>query len=344
MTTSILHPDLRGHFLGVGSLVEEKEHEALEYIRDIQLPYTYQRPARQEEDMIRQFGVLVEGFEENGTFILDVDLDAFRHMLSDAEGLLPPKQNFESLVTVKEQGPYEFLKTQVTAPATMCYSIRGEDGRQLLTPQMFKFFSTLTQRIMQGYLGYFEDDVAQLVICQDDPSFGFVAEAIDVGNVPGLTAKHIMDVTESLFPNNVIPAYHYCYDWRVLKENGRHLIWQGKPKIAHLDMIMYPPDVDAEQAELINTFLLKGGAIALGVLPNIDSAYDRPVLEYFKESLHRTLSTLSNSGVSLEILEESMMVSTQCGLSGASPQLAREIHENDKKYPLIVRETFQSFR
>ncbi len=310
----------------------------------MKLPYAFQRPAKPEEDMLRQFGAFLDGFEEQGTFIYDVDYDAYNAMIHDDEEIVPEKTYFSSLYELSQYCPFPFLKTQLTAPSTMCYSIRGMDGRQHLTPQMFRFFSRLMSRVALGYVSFFKDQVENLIICQDDPSFGFVSEAIEVGNVHGLTARFMMNTTDQIFPRGTIPAYHYCYDWRVLSENGTHLIWESKPKIAHIDMITYPPDVEETQAELINSFLQSGGAIALGVLPNVDSTYAESVLSYFEKSLERTMSVLVKSGVNINLLEENSMVSTQCGLSGASPELSREIHQNDQRYAEIFESLCKSLR
>jgi len=342
LVRSILPYDLLGHFLGVGSLVEKQSGEALEYVLNLKLPYTYQTPSIQEEDMIRQFGAVLENFEKEGTFIFDVDRDSFTDMMGDTDALLPYQSHFHSIYDIIEYGPFNFLKTQLTAPASMCYSIRDSSGTQLLTPQMFKFFTSLMSRISKGYFQHFKDSVQTLMVCLDDPALGFVIDMIENGKAPGLIPKQIMGSTDSILPSGVIPIYHYCYDWRILISEGSHLLWESSPKIAHLDMVSYPPNIDSEQAELVNNFLETGGGIALGVLPNIDTAYERGVLPVFEESLLRTLRLLQESGVDLSLLQSNSLVSTQCGLSGASPQISREIHNGDEKYPEIVDRSFKS--
>ena len=180
------------------------------------------------------------------------------------------------------------------------------------------------------------------MVCLDDPALGFVIDMIENGKAPGLIPKQIMGSTDSILPSGVIPIYHYCYDWRVLNSEGIHLLWESGPKIAHLDMVSYPPNIDSEQAELVNNFLEAGGGIALGVLPNVDTAYERGVLPIFEESLLRTLQLLQESGVDLSLLQSNALVSTQCGLSGASPEVSREIHNGDERYPEIVDRSFKS--
>ena len=106
-------------------------------------------------------------------------------------------------------------------------------------------------------------------------------------------------------------------------------------------MVSYPPEIDRDQAELVNGFLQKGGAIALGVLPNTDSPYELPVLEVFRKHLANTLRLFGESGVDLALLEQNTMVSTQCGLSGASAGISKRIHTEDHKYPEIVKEVFK---
>ena len=337
-----LPPELAGHFLGVGSLVESYFGEAMDYVLNLALPYAYQRPKLPEEDMIRQFGALLDGFERDGTFIYDITLDAFNEMIEDEDSLFPEKTHFHSLYDLKDKGPFTYFKAQVTAPASMCYSIRDSSGLQHLTPQMFRFFASLIERVGKGYLEHFRDVVKTLFVCVDDPALGFVVEMIEAEKAPGLTPKHIMKVTDGMVSQFEVPLYHYCYDWRALESEGIHLLWESSPKIAHLDMVSYPPDIEPNQAELINRFLEQGGGIALGVLPNNDSAYEEPVLDVFKSSLTKTLNLLNTSGVDLNLLENNSLVSTQCGLSGASPQLSREIHLADAKYPEIVSQAFRN--
>jgi hypothetical protein len=344
LAKSILPEKLVGRFFGVGSLTEAVLDDAQDYVLDLALPYAYQRPESPEEDMIRQFGALLKGFEDEGTFIYDASLDAYREMLQNDNPLLPLPENFRSIYALPKGRRFPFFKSELTAPSTMCYSIRGIDGKQHLTPQMFRFYSTLMSRVAKGYQKHFADSVEKMIICQDDPSFGFVAEAIKVGNAPGLTARQMMKTTDSIYPDGIIPAYHYCYDWRVLEEEDTHLIWESKPKIAHLDLITYPPVVDEAQAELMNRFLDSGGCIALGILPNVDSAYHESVIEYFRKSLRTTLSHLAATGVSMDLLQTRCLVSTQCGLSGATPSLAKEIHLHDKRYSEIVMEMLKEYR
>jgi hypothetical protein len=195
------------------------------------------------------------------------------------------------------------------------------------------------ERIGTGYLKHFEKNVQTLFVCLDDPAFGFVADLIETGKAPGLSARQIMKVTDRILSLFKVPIYHYCYDWRILESEGIHLLWNSAPKIAHLDMIAYPPDISSEQSELINRFLEQGGGIALGVLPNTDAGYNGSVIDVFKQSLTKTLKLLEKSGVDLNLLRYNMLVSTQCGLSGASPKLSREIHQGDTKYPEIVANT-----
>jgi hypothetical protein len=328
----------------VGSLVESQFGKAWEYVQNLNLPYAYQRTVLQEEDMIRQFGVLLQDFEKAGTFIYDVTHDSFNEMLQDDTPLIPEEKYFHSLYEMIERGPFSRFKTQLTAPASMCYSIRDSSGQQQLTPQMFHFFSTLMERVGKGYLKHFKNHVQTLFVCLDDPALGFVVDLIETGKAPGLSANQIMKTTDRVLSLFKVPIYHYCYDWRSLEAEGNHLLWNSSPKIAHLDMVAYPPEIDSEQSELINTFLEKGGGIALGVLPNTDSAYNGTVLDVFKQSLSKTLTLLYKSGVDLDLLKQRVIVSTQCGLSGASPELSREIHQGDAIYPEIVASIFKQIQ
>jgi hypothetical protein len=336
-------PDkLVGHFFGVGSLSEQNPVKPLEYIKSLRVPYTYQLTSIKEEDMIRQIGYLVEGFEEKGEFILDVDIHTYRSILSEDTPLLLDETHARSLYLMTKNGKYEYLKTHQTAPASMCFSTRGSDGKQLVSRSMFHFYASLTKRIARGQYEHLSPYCDTLILSQDDPAIGFVCEMIERGKVEDLSLKHIGNVTDSLYPDDVIPAYHYCYDWKNLQEEDWHYLWDSIPKLIHIDVLSFPPNMVEEQAEKINHFLEIGGGLAIGILPNVDDGYSASVIETLTHNLKAALEMFKESGVDLDLLRMNTMLSTHCGLHSASIKLIHEIHETSRKFPKINEAVYNS--
>jgi len=81
-----------------------------------------------------------------------------------------------------------------------------------------------------------------------------------------------------------------------------------------------------------------GGGLALGVMPNVDDGFTQPILDTLRSNLEKVLQAFVKSGVDLELIERNSMVSTQCGLSGASPKLTREIHDLSGEFHSIFKE------
>ncbi|TXT53825.1 MAG: hypothetical protein BAJATHORv1_110017 [Candidatus Thorarchaeota archaeon] len=343
MPKTLLPENLIGAFFAVGSVGEIDPLKPIEYVSKLQLPYTYQVPKIREEDMVRQFASLIEGFETQGDFILEVDMYTYQEIVSHDEPLLPDEAHSHSLYILPEYGPFDALKTQQTAPATMCFSTRGPDGRQLVSEQMLRFYTSLMERVAKGLVEHLSPICSKLILSQDDPAVSFVIQLIEAGKTGGLKVEQILRAINRVYPDEVIPAYHYCDDWRELQYDGRHLLWDTPPKLAHIDCVRYETKVDSEQAEKINNFLEIGGGLALGVLPNVDEAYDLPIIETLSSGLDATISALVKSGVSIDLISKSCMVSTQCGLSGASPKLTREIHKCANKFPSVFQETISTF-
>ena len=341
MTQRVLPGQLVGEFLGVGSVGESDPKAALPYVKRLKLPYAYQVPRIKEEDMIRQFGSLVEGFEEKGDYILDLDLYAYQEMTQNGTPLIPDQSHAHGLYLMMDGSRYEFFKTQQTAPATMCFSTRGSDGRQLVSQRMFHFYSSLMTRVAKGQVEHLSRSCKTVFLCQDDPALGFVVKMIRDGRADGLTLRQVIDGTEKLFPKSVVPAYHYCDDWRLLSSNGSYILWDGVPKIVHIDVLAFRPEIDPGQAESINSFMERGGALGLGVLPNVDDAYITPVTETLRRNLKLVLESFQKSTVSLDLLHDRAMISTQCGLSRASSPLSKEIHEKSNEFRSIFEETIK---
>jgi hypothetical protein len=323
----LLPEKLAGQFFGVGSL-GEKDHKApLRYIKQMALPYSFQITAIREEDMIRQFGAAIDRFEEEGNLVLDVDIHTYREIIDSDETILPQERNLHSLYSMMDGTDYPFFKTQQTAPATMCFSIRGKDGKQLLNRSMFRFFERLMERIAKGQVEYLLGHCKNIILCQDDPGLGFVRNMIETGQVKDISLEQIIEKTDSIYPERAIPAYHYCDDWRDLKKDDWYILWDSIPKLVHVDLVRYPPEISAEHAEKMNEFMRRGGGFALGVLPNIDDGYSRSVLETLEANLTSTLTLMSKKGIDMDLMKRNSMISTQCGLSGASIGLTRAIHE-----------------
>ncbi|MGY5859652.1 MAG: hypothetical protein RTU63_09800 [Candidatus Thorarchaeota archaeon] len=335
---------LVGHFFGVGSLGEPDATIPKEYISKLSLPYVYQLTSYRDEDMIRQFAAVIDEFEEDGDFLLDVDIHTYREITSDDEPLLPEEANIGALYSLMDRTSYPFFKTQQTAPSTMCFSIRDSEGNQLVNRSMFHFFERLMTRIAQGQINHLKDHCKTVIFCQDDPGLGFVKSMIESGKVTDLTFEQIIEKTDGIYPDGVIPAFHFCDDWRALKKDEWYPLWESRSKLAHIDVVRYPPEVDAEQAEKMNKFMEKGGGLALGVLPNVDDGFSDTVLDTLRVNLKHIFEAFANSGVSLELVQHNSMISTQCGLSGASPKLTREIHEISGEFPAIFHEQIKLFQ
>lgn len=342
MKKPILPEELIGHFLGVGSVGETDPKVPLSYVKPLRVPYAYELPTLREEDMIRRFASLVDGFEEKGDFVMDVDMYSYRDMTEDDSPLLPDEAHAHSLYSMIENASYDFFKTQQAAPSTMCFSTRGADGKQLVTRAMFHFYSSLMSRAARGQAKHLSQCSRNLILCQDDPALGFVSKMLQEGKGEGLTLKHIIRSTEKVYPEGVIPAYHFCDDWRKLTEDDWYILWDGPPKIIHIDLLSFSPDIDSKHAEKLNSFLDSGGSIALGILPNVDSGFAKPVIETLRQNLARTLQSFHKSGVNVSLLDDRAMISTQCGLSRASSSLCREIHGKSKEFPLILKKAIKS--
>jgi hypothetical protein len=340
--TDLLPKELVGHFFGVGSLGESTPSVPVEYVKKLELPYAYSITALPEEDMIRQFAFLVDGYEKKGDFILDVDIHTYRDIISDDEPLMLDKQHGHSYYLMRDGTHYPFFKTQQTAPASMCFSIRDSNGKQHVTRNMFHFFQRLMTRIAHGQVEYLREFCDTIILCQDDPGLGHVTAMISQGKVPGLNLREIFRKTDSIYPDSAIPAFHYCDDWRQLNSDGWYPLWESSPKLIHIDVVRYPPQVSEEQALIISEFLREGGGLALGVLPNVDDSYAKPVLETLQDNLTQSLHLFYDSGVDPSLVKRNTMISTQCGLSGASPELSKRIHDESFNFKDIFYQVVEA--
>jgi hypothetical protein len=218
----------------------------------------------------------------------------------------------------------------------MAYNIRSPDGKKLVSGHLLPFFEALMTRIGKGVKQHLDNSADEIVLCLDDPSMAFILEDIRRGTLQEFGMKDLADSVDKTYHEDVIPAYHFCGDWRVAKLDQTYLLWDGIPKIIHIDMINYPPKISDQHAQKINHFLENGGALALGVIPNIDDGIKQSVLEDLRSNLQRSIDLFQRAGVDTDLLISECMISTQCGLSGASRSLTREIHQLSEEYPAVL--------
>jgi len=340
----VLPEEMAGTFFGVGSVGETDPTVPIEYVQQLEIPYAYQIPALREEDMIRQFGYLIDGFEENnGDFVLDLGIDTFRSVMSFDTPMIPDRQHFHSLYLLLESKSYPHFKTQQTAPATMCYSTRAPEGGQYVSKQMLHFYTALMKRIAKGQKKHLESKCDEIILCQDDPALGFVLEMNRNNPSIGLSLSEIWTATESVFPQDVIPAYHYCHDWRRIGDGDSHPVFEGESLIFHIDLLSYPPSVESTLAEMMNKFMEKGGGLALGVIPNTDDSLEGNLMTAVQTNLTSTMEKFTESGVDLNLLSRNAMISTVCGLSGASKKMTREIHHRSREFTELFDDVISSF-
>ena len=102
--------------------------------------------------------------------------------------------------------------------------------------------------------------------------------------------------------------------------------------------------MNPEQAEKMNEFMKHGGGLALGALPNVDDSYSKSILETLETNLNQSFRLLKESGVDLDLVEKNTLVSTQCGLSGASPELSRNIHDESSKFQEVFLQVLETSR
>ncbi len=334
---------LVGEFFGVGSVGARDYTAPLDYITDLAVPYWYQLPRFKEEDMVRQFAYLIDGFEEEEDFTLDVDMYTYSEIMQDDSPLIPDNKHAHGLHLLRSRGPFVDFKTQQTAPATMAFTIRGPDGGQLLSKSMISFFASLMARVAAGQVEFLESFCDNIILCQDDPALGHTINMIQSNRIGGLEVGELARATESVYPKGAIPAYHYCDDWRRLRFGDNYFLWDSKARLIHIDVLHYPPHLESEQSEAINHFIERGGGFALGVIPNNEEAFFDSVIELLRRGLQSTFQGFTDSGVSIELITENSMVSTQCGLSGLSDALTERIHAESRKFDGVFKEVKDSF-
>ncbi len=307
---------------GVGSLPGVEYAEAATYVfSELDLPFVPELPARGPVATMTGRGVAVTGD-------LAFDLQPAGWRLTQRPGRDQRRarsmlaQDLD-LVEEASQGFAGPVKTQLIGPWTLAATVERPRGDLALADHGLR--RELAQALAEGVRGHLADlrrrvPEGEWIVQVDEPAL----PAVLAGSIPTASgfnrhrsvdrpevSDHLRLLTEAIRAEGATPWLHAC-----AAETPLDLVRGAGVLGLVVDVAVLGP----EQLDQVGAALEAGETVALGLVPSLEPA-THPSDAQLAERVLRLLDML---GLDPEGVSDRLVVTTSCGLAGATPAWARE--------------------
>ena len=328
---------------GIGSMPHTNPDEAcaaiIRYLPDI--PFWPQLPRRSpKENMVVQFS---EGFPGTVTEGDKVHIGPSADFESEAERIYIDcdQDNAQEYGVSREcsAGLHAFLskvggnklvKGQVTGPITWGLTVTGQDGLGILYDDTLAETAAKFLRLKASWQENILREVSpNPIIFVDEPclvSLGSVFTPIPEQKVPVL-------LEETLKGIKGIKGLHCCgnTNWSVVLDLAIDIL--------SFDAYNYASSLSTH-ADKVKSFLMRGGTIAWGIVPNDEDILTSESLASLRDRLEEAMAPFSRNGVAFKQILAQGLITPCCGLDTLSVEAANQALELTAKVSSGLRSRY----
>lgn len=335
---------LLGKATGIGSMPHKTAEPALEAIFSAvpEIPHWPQLPATgEEEGFIRQYlnpllqrGLLRLSDDRPPTFDTLAG-DWIDRLTRFYEEVLEREDSYREFGFPREAaaGFYAFkehiarhgageaicLKGQLSGPVTiglqtvdagMTPAFYNEDIRDILVRSLAEQVSWQVQSLKEAGL--------PVLLFIDDPSIYSYGQSTFVGLSREAIQQSLIPLIDAAHRHGALVGVHACagVDWT--------LLFSLPFDIVNIDVYHYFPSLLVCAGEF-DSFLERGGALAWGLVPTTDEAWEETADRLFKR-LAEYQDTLVRRGVNRERMKRRLLFTPSCGTGSLSVELAEKVY------------------
>lgn len=239
------------------------------------------------------------------------------------------ENNFQAFAVSQDYaaGLHEFLNTphlnavatkgQVPGPLSFAIMLKDETEQSILHDEILLDAGA---RLLRLKATWEENELRRIgkntIIFVDEPvmaSYGSAYFTISKEKVSEL-------IQEVLGGISGLRGIHCCgnTDWSVLLGTDMHIVSFDTYNFA-ASLALYPEET--------KSLLLRGGAIAWGIVPNTEEALQKETVASIKDRLEEAMAPFTRQGISFSRLKEQALLTPSCGLAGLSEEGAEKALE-----------------
>ncbi len=223
------------------------------------------------------------------------------------------------------------IKGQVTGPISMGLQLTDASLRPILYDEVLADALAKHLRLKAAWMEYqLRRANETTIIFVDEPYLTAYGSAF-----VSLSREQVVTALEEVFGGlSGLRGVHCCgnTDWSILLETSVQILNVDAYNYAE-SLSLYP--------EAVRAFLLRGGIIAWGIVPQDEEGIAASTVEGLLERLEAAWGLLTAKGISLEDLLTSCLITPSCGLGSVSPQAAARALELTAGLSQAVREKYR---
>jgi methionine synthase II (cobalamin-independent) len=328
---------------GIGSMPHTNADEAcsiiMKYLPDI--PFWPQLPRRSpKENMVVQFSEGFPGAVRDGDKIhikpsadfeseveqiyIDCEQDnAHEYSVSREYGA-----GFHAFLS--KAASNKIVKGQVTGPITWGLTVVRQDGLGILYDDTLAETAAKFLRLKASWQENMLREISpDPIVFVDEPylvSLGSVFTPIPEEKVPVLLAEVLKGIKGT-------KGLHCCgnTNWSVVLDTAIDIL--------SFDAYNYASSLSTH-SDKVKSFLVRGGTIAWGIVPNDEEVLARESLPSLRDRLEEAMAPFSRNGVEFKQIIAQGLITPSCGLDALSPEAANQALEFTAKLSSELRSRY----
>ena len=227
-----------------------------------------------------------------------------------------------------------FVKCQVTGPCSFALTVVDEKKRAIYYNEEFRDMIAKTLAMICHWQVRMFKPFAQQVICFiDEPILSAFGSSTYVSVRRDDVINLLNDMVDAVHADGGIAGMHCCgnTEWSIPIDAGVDII--------SFDAFQYGETI-AMYAAAINNFLVKGGALAWGIVPTSTLIKEQTV-EGLALRLEGMMDHLASKGVEKKLISDQAILTPSCGTGSLMPEEAELVYDRLAALSAFMKEKYK---
>ena len=222
---------------------------------------------------------------------------------------------------LQKQGmKFPFVKCQVTGPCSFSLTVVDEKKRAIYYNEEFRDVITKTlAMICRWQVRIFKPYGKQVICFIDEPILSAFGSSTYVSVHREDVISLLTDIIDAIHAEKGIAGMHCCgnTEWSIPIDAGVDII--------SFDAFNYGETI-AMYAEAVKDYLIKGGALAWGIVPT-SAAIREHTVEGLVKRLEGVMDYLASKGIEKGVIAEQALLTPSCGTGSLTPEDAELVYD-----------------
>ena len=236
---------------------------------------------------------------------------------------------------LRQQGKkMPFVKCQVTGPCSFSLTVVDEKKRAIYYNEEFRDMIAKTLAMISRWqVRKFKPYAGHVICFIDEPILSAFGSSTYVSVRRDDVINLLKDMIDAVHTEGGVAGMHCCgnTEWSIPIDAGVDII--------SFDAFQYGETI-AMYAGAVKTHLLRGGALAWGIVPT-STAIREQTVESLVERLEDMMDHLASRGIEKRLIADQALLTPSCGTGSLSPEDAELVYDRLEKLTAFMKEKYR---